>query len=453
MRKIFLTIISLVLPLVCGAQALKGSYFLDNSLNRHELNPAFAPRADYVQLLGIGNMGFSMDGNMDLRTFFYPKDGEMLTFLHPSISASDFDKALAKTPRIGAECSTTLLGFGFYTGRKSYWTFDLDLRANVDAALPRDLFTFLKKGTGASSRSMNVGKINMSGYTGIQASLGYSRLIFEGLRVGAKARLIAPVTYYAVDIDKMTLETSSEKWSLKTEGYAHTALNPNLAVMNSEDIDLTTLISKDALAGFGYSFDLGAEYVLEKGTCIDGLTVSAAVTDLGCIHYDESAVSSYVAQGNVEWTGIEDVENLESALFDFTEVANNGRYTRSTMPKVHIGAEMPFLKNMMSVGVLYSARFGHYYTTNELMVSYNFNPCRWFAMGLNYSFQSAADSMGVIMEFTPRVGPAFYIGCDYIPMEYASVEFIPIVKMLPLSMKYSLNFGLAFHIGGKTTKN
>lgn len=452
MRKIFLTIISLVLPLVCGAQALKGSYFLDNSLNRHELNPAFAPRADYVQLFGIGNMGFSVDGNMDLRTFFYPKNGEMLTFLHPSISASDFDKALAKTPRVGAECSTTLLGFGFYTGKKSYWTFDLDLQANMDAALPRDLFMFLKKGTGTSSRSMNVGKINMSGYTGIQASLGYSRLIFEGLRVGAKARLIAPVTYYAVDIDKMTLETSSEKWSLKTEGYAHTALNPNLAVMNSEDIDLTTLISKDALAGFGYSFDLGAEYVLEKGTCIDGLTVSAAVTDLGCIHYDESAVSSYVAQGNVEWTGIEDVENLESALFDFTEVANNGRYTRSTMPKVHIGAEMPFLKNLMSVGLLYSARIGHSYTTNELMVSYNLNPCRWFALGLNYSILSAANSIGMIMEFTPRVGPAFYIGCDYIATQFASVSFVPIVKMLPLSMRCSLNFGLAIHLGGKTTK-
>ena len=452
MRKIFLTIISLVLPLVCGAQALKGSYFLDNSLNRHELNPAFAPRADYVQLLGIGNMGFSMDGNLDLRTFFYPKNGEVLTFLHPSISASDFDKALAKTPRIGSEYNTTILGFGFYTGRKSYWTFDLDLRANVDAALPRDLFTFLKKGTGTSFSSMNVGKFNADVYTGLQASLGYSRLIFDGLRVGAKARLIAPVAYASIDIDKVTMETSSSRWLLETEGNVHTVLNQKLATVDDENIGLATLLSPDALAGVGYSFDLGAEYVLEKGTCVDGLTFSAAVTDLGCIHYSPGFVSKFVAEGSVEWTGVQDVENLESDWFEFNEVASDGRYARMTTPKVYVGVEMPFLKNMMSVGVLYSARFGHYYTTNELMVSYNLNPCRWFALGLNYSFQNAADSMGVIMEFTPRVGPAFYIGCDYIPMEYASVEFIPIVKMLPLSMRCSLNFGLAFHIGGKTTK-
>jgi hypothetical protein len=299
---------------------------------------------------------------------------------------------------------------------------------------------------------MNVGKLSMDGYTGIQASLGYSRLIFDGLRVGAKARLIAPVAYYAVDIDKMTLETSSDKWSLKTEGYAHTALSPGIAAMNDEDNDLTTLVAKDALAGVGYSFDLGAEYVFEMGTCIDGLTVSAAVTDLGCIHYKENAVSSYVAQGNVEWEEIQDMENLESSVFEFTEVANNGMYTRSTTPKVHIGAEMPFLKNLMSVGLLYSARFGHCYTTNELMVSYNLNPCRWFALGLNYSFQSMADSIGMILEFTPRVGPALYIGCDYIPTQFASVSFVPVVKMLPLSMRCSLNFGLAFHLGGKTTR-
>ena len=54
MKKIFAAIIFIAMPLMAGAQALKGSYFLDSSLNRHEFNPAFAPRANYFQMLGIG---------------------------------------------------------------------------------------------------------------------------------------------------------------------------------------------------------------------------------------------------------------------------------------------------------------------------------------------------------------------------------------------------------------
>ena len=52
MRKIYIAIIMLLmLPMTMGAQALKGSYFLDNSITRTKLNPAFAPRAnDYVRL-------------------------------------------------------------------------------------------------------------------------------------------------------------------------------------------------------------------------------------------------------------------------------------------------------------------------------------------------------------------------------------------------------------------
>ena len=50
-------IVTMLLPMVAGAQVLKGSYFLENSVNNHKLNPAFAPRAGYFQLMGLGFNG------------------------------------------------------------------------------------------------------------------------------------------------------------------------------------------------------------------------------------------------------------------------------------------------------------------------------------------------------------------------------------------------------------
>ena len=473
MKKIFLAILFAVLPLLAGAQALKGSYFLDNSMNRHEMNPAFAPRADYFQMLGIGNMGVGFGTNLEVPTFLYPSNGELLTFLHPSISVQDFDKALAKRPHLDMEFNTTLFGFGFYTKKHSYWTFDVDVRANLDGDLPRDLFMFLKKGTSANNETFNVGNLNMYATAGLQASLGYSRDIIKGLRVGAKARVIAPVAYAALNLEKLSLHTAQDKWTITTEGYVHAAANgldlsiPEGEMMPSFEFDLNRMLSNGVIAGLGYSFDLGAEYVLELGTFFDGLSVSAAITDLGRIHYKQNAVSSFKTGGSVDWAGFQDVSmdnlDIESSLNQFledakknllnlSEMENEKGFSRSTMPRVNVGVELPFLKRSMSVGLLYSARMSHSYTRQEMTVSYNLNPCKWFALGLNYSFLNATKTIGAMLELTPRVGPAFYIGCDYVPIVFAPAPFVPVLKMLPTSLRLNLNFGIALHLGGKTTK-
>ena len=72
-NKIILVVFMLLLPLLAGAQVLKGSYFLDNSINRHKMNPAFAPRANYFQLPIIGNTGVGVYSNLDvpLLNFYY----------------------------------------------------------------------------------------------------------------------------------------------------------------------------------------------------------------------------------------------------------------------------------------------------------------------------------------------------------------------------------------------
>lgn len=473
MKKIFIIIAFAVMPLLAGAQALKGSYFLDSSLNRHEMNPAFAPRADYFQLFGIGNMGVGVGTNLDVPTFFFPRYGKLCTFLHPDVSVKEFERALPLHPHLDADFNTTLFGFGFYTKRKSYWTFDLDIRTMIDVDLPRDLFTFIKKGTGTSGQKFNVGNVNAYAMAGLQASLGYSRDIIKGLRAGIKARVIAPVAYAGLNLENVSLTTGDDQWKLATEGYLHTAVQgldmsiPQGETMPQMKFDMNRLLNNGVLAGFGWSFDLGAEYVLELGTIFDGLSVSAAVTDLGSISYKQNAVSSFKTGGEVPWEGfqvsMDEAVDLEASLDEFIEKAktellnleemkHTGSFSKSTMPRFHVGVEMPFLKRSMSVGLLYSSRLSHSYARHELTLSYNLTPCKWFALGVNYSFLNTVNTMGFVLELTPRWGPAFYLGCDYIPVVFAPASFVPMIGMLPSSMRLNMNFGIAFHVGSKYMK-
>ena len=106
---IIAAVVLFMLPVLAGAQALKGSYFLDNSINRHHMNPAFAPRANYFQLVGIGIIGFGMYSNLDLPTFMYPVGDKLGTFLHPSVSVKQFERKMPNHPHFDADFNTTIL--------------------------------------------------------------------------------------------------------------------------------------------------------------------------------------------------------------------------------------------------------------------------------------------------------------------------------------------------------
>ena len=188
------------------------------------MNPAFAPRSNYVQIPAVGNIGAGVMTNLDIPTFLYPLNGELATFLHPSVSVQQFDKALPNRPHLDAEVSTNLINFGFYTKRKSFWTFDLSVNAGVDVDLPRDLFMFIKKGAGTNGETFNIANVNAYATASVNAALGYSTNVGKGFRVGAKVRFIAPVAYAALNLENVRLTTGSEKWVAQTEGYAYTAM-------------------------------------------------------------------------------------------------------------------------------------------------------------------------------------------------------------------------------------
>ena len=480
-KNILVSLVSILISVASGAQVLKGSYFLDSSVNRHKMNPAFAPRANYFQLPLVGNVGAGIYTNLNASTFWYPlENGKLGSFLHPSVSVKEFDRNLPNRMCIDAEVSTTLLSFGWFTRNKAFWNFTLDMNGEQAFDFPTGIFMFLKKGTGAGKSGYDLASAN--GYTSaaVRASLGYSREIIDGLRAGIKVRAVFPAGYIGEIWDDMTLTASEESWRVDVDGKFYDA-TPGLVIRPDSPITydpaymIEYMVENKRTVGVGYSVDLGAEYVLNVGCPVDGLTFSAAVTDLGSVFYKDDGLRAYAMSGSMEWKGInagwEDMDALWDEFLEelkemgkFSELDLDGKLVRSTMPRFYAGVEMPFLSRKMSVGLLYSSRLIHKRSRHELTASFNLKPAKWFALGLNYSFLNTRKTMGAILELTPKVGPAFYIGCDYFPMElYENMlleewlgETPDILKSYgfsswpcPTTLNFNLNFGLAFNLGSK----
>lgn len=87
MKRIYILMTLCLLPLLASGQALKGSYFSENSVYRNKLNPAFVPRSSYLGFAAIDNLGFGITSNIGISNFLFPAgDGSLLTFMHPDVS-------------------------------------------------------------------------------------------------------------------------------------------------------------------------------------------------------------------------------------------------------------------------------------------------------------------------------------------------------------------------------
>lgn len=466
MRKRYLTIIMavLLLPMTMGAQALKGSYFLDNSLLRTRLNPAFTPRANYFSLPVLSNLGIGLYGDVGPSTFLYPINGQLYTFLNQNVTVEQFTKNLAARPGMNFDIDTDILSFGFYTSKKSFWSVDVGLKVDAEFGVPRDLFVFLKQGMPNAEQVYSLSGFNFHQTASVYAALGHSRdlsNLVKGLRVGAKARFYLPVEHIGATLGDSQLVLTEDKWTVKTDMSAVAAasffeLNPQ-ALLGDEEAPLYRLNPAKGPAGYGLAFDLGAEYRLSVGSVMDGMRFSLSVTDLGA--YKFSDVSMLASHGEASYEGMKDLDisgemNVNETVTDLMEqllglanieeaAAENG-YMMTTGPKLYAGVEYPFLKEKMSLGLLFSSRKGYAKTFNDLTVSYNLTPAKWFNLGVNYSFLNTYKTVGWIMEISPKAGFNIFLGSDYTFYEVMPTYYLPVDKFL-----VNFRFGLSLMLGSR----
>lgn len=458
MRKnIFVFSILMLLPVLLCGQALRGSYFLDASLQRGKLNPAFTPKVNYVTIPLIGDLSLNLNSNMGVSTFLYPKNGELYPFLNNNVTTQEFLAAMPENPRMQFSFDTDILGVGIALSKNDYISVDIAERFDVMMHIPAELFVFMKEGMDSPQTVYNFNNFSINQIAYLQASAGYKRDldgVVPGLSVGAKVKFLMGIDKIDMKINQAKVYMSKDKWEVTSdaEGVIY-GKGIDYNDDTEEDLPINIDLSSFGLSGHGFAIDLGAEYKLKFDIpVLDGLNFSASAIDLGGLFYAKRDIMKLQSKGSAAFDGLKDIgedagieDGLDKIGSDFAALANfeqiqveKGAFTGLT-PKFFAGVEAPMLNNRMSFGLLYSYMYG----INELTASYNVKVARNFNVGVNYSFLNNAKAVGWNIEFVPRSGVAIYAGSDYMNL-YTTPQGLPVDKLV-----MNLKFGLQVTFGSK----
>ena len=395
---------------LASGQPLRGSYFFETSLMRNRLNASFAPRNSYMSLPVVSYTGIDCYSNVGLASFFFPQGNNAnVTFLHPSVSTEQFLSNLpAKDPFVKEKLETEVLGFGFLVGERGFFSIDISVVENADVQIPKELLRFAKSGGSATIHDLNA---SACGYA--QLALGYSHdleELVEGLHLGGRVKILTGVAAAEANVSRVDIVMDGQQLAATTSGTGY------LAGFDYEDYYNWRNLGMN---GFGLAFDLGFEFRIPFDHFFSGLNLSASVNDLGFLGFSKH-VTKLTSAGSASFSGFQGIDpdydfntNLENVIDDFSKLANFSatgadKYNYKLKPSVYVGAEAPFLREKMSLGLLY------YYTMGKhnLMASYNLKPIRWFNFGVNYTFLGPARTFGLYIEFIPKKVVGLFAGAN-----------------------------------------
>lgn len=422
------------------AQQIRTSYFMKQSTMQINLNPSFRPETGYISVPVLGSIGAAYGSNgVSISDLLYPKDGKLVTFLDPSVEAGSFLDKLKESNQLNADFYTNILSTGWYVG-SGFWTVDLALKTSVNTALPKSIFEFLKLGSGPNGTTYDISNIDIHANAYVELATGYSRPINDLLTVGGKVKFLFGGANMSAKFNQLNAELYDDQWKITSDGEMEMSMKglyPEFKTDNlgGEYINSFNLKSP-GLGGFGTAIDLGANY-----QPLENLTLSAAILDLGFIHWNGKNTVRGVANGSFIYDGFdldmnddgsvppmdEQIDNLTDDLtniFHFKQAKSNSRTTmlRST---INIGGEYSILDNQLGFGLLSSTQFYQPKAYTELTASANYHPLHWLTASVSYSFiHSDFKTLGMALNFTPS-WINFFIGTDYI-FTKVTPQFMPI---------------------------
>ena len=457
---------------VNAQEANRSGYFLDGYTFRHAINPAFAPERNYVSIPVLGNFGVSAMSNVGVSTFIYKTpSGQLTTFLNQSVSADEFLGKLGTNNKVNANLNLNIISAGF-RAFGGYNTINIGTRVNAGVNLPKDLFSFMKLGQTGPNTQYDFKNVRrkVQGYA--EVALGHQRKITNELSAGAKVKFLLGLAHVDAHIKTMDVTLGHDKWAVRAQGEMNIGAGSGLNVPTNKEsgkdlddpskwnqIDYDGIeYNNFGLAGFGMAFDLGATYDMSR--FVDGLTLSAALTDLGWIGWNNN-IKARTPETTWEFDGFKDValmedqepeyKNLEDQLDDmwdgledctnFERVDGKGSNTTALAATLSIGAEykMPFYKNLTG-GFLFTQRFAGCFSWTEGRFYANVKPTKWFDASINYGASTYGSSFGWMINFHP-CGFNFFIGSDH-QLFKVTPQFVPVGHAsAQLTLGMNITFG------------
>lgn len=419
------------------AQNSVSSYFLDGTFHNNKLNPAMKAERGYFSLMA-GNLSVRTKGNVGIKNFLFERgDNELTTFMSGSVDKNKFLGDLPGKSRFGFSLDESLFSCGF-RAFGGYATIDLSIHTSMSFALPKTLFEFAKNGLQKNHYEISGINFNTMNYAAF--TVGYSRDVMEGLRVGANVKYLVGLAHADVTVDRLNVELNDKQWIVESHAKAKGALFCEAyPTVNEENVIDDFETGKMAPSASGFAIDLGAVYDMKE--FVPGLKVSASILDLGFIRW-KYMMNAQSAGTKVEFNGFgtvdydnfdttvedeldrlaDDAEKMIDFKYDGSESASTGLNTT-----IYLGAEyeMPFYKPM-SVGLLYGHCFSSFEGNdwNDIRAFVNVAPLKWFEASLNVGASTYGANLGWMLNFHPA-GFSFFIGSDHM-ITKVTPQFIPL---------------------------
>lgn len=461
-KKLAAFVLVALMTVGASAQTLRTGYFLDGNLFSYRLNPALQPARGYFSIPVLGGINLNTTGNVGMSNFLYDSplnNDKLVTFMHSSVSADEFLGNLEDKNNFRMNLDVTLFSVGFYAFG-GFNTIDLTMRSQTGMNLPYDLFRFMKV-MGADKYSF--GDIEMQSKNYADLSIGHSHDINENLTIGARAKFLFGLGYANAVFNKMDIAMSGDKWVIAADAQADIALGgafthskeksaPGRAVVDGYD-DI-----KAGLQGFGMGVDLGATYDF-SGVLVDGLVVSASLTDLGYISWNKTARAAINPENPYEFSGFTEMsihsngtatlddqwETTQDELEDFftLEDKGEGKVKTGLGAKMNIAAEykMPFYKKL-SAGVLYTHCFDDLFSYDQTTVMLSVSPLKVFDLAVSSSFSDFGTGFGAMANLHCP-GFSFFLGTDCF-LSKVGKQYIPLENM-NASVSFGVNIGFGRH--------
>ena len=450
---------TLLLLMMCAlgisAQTAKSGYFLDGTFHNYQLNPAMKAERGFFSLLA-GNMSMGTKGNVGLSNFLYPYgDDKLTTFMSGEVDSDEFLGRLPDAMRLGVNLDGTLFAAGFrmFGG---YTTLGMTMHTSLSMSLPKGFFEFAKKGF--SENSYSFGGIGLNTMNYAAASIGHSREIFDGLRVGVNVKYLVGLAYANATIDRLNVKMGDERWLVQS----HAKVNAALISEARLTVDENGLVNGAEMGPFapsasGFGVDLGIVYDMKN--IVPGLTLSASVVDMGRINWKYMMQAS-TNDTELEFDGFDEVDpnDIEGSIQEelnqlgedaskMIELYSDGVSSMSTKlnTTMYFGAEynMPFYKPL-SVAVLYGRCISDNPLTrwSEFRGYVNISPLKWLEASANVGYTSYGTSLGWLFNFHPA-GFTFFIGSDYM-ITKVTPQYIPVDNL-----NSHITLGINLALGGR----
>ena len=451
-KTLFAALVAILIPLSLSGQAVNSSYFIDNSLQRVRLNPAFSPEASvgYFGAL-LGGVSVNIGSNMATEDFLFNKDGQLYTYLNKNVTVEEFAARFKTDPTFNFKMNEELLGFGFRIG-PMYITAGAGLRADVDMKLPKDLLILTKQGMATTDQTYDFSGLSVMEAAFLEAQIGASvdlSMILPDLSIGGRVKYLVAADYVGLNIKEGTLRMSDEKWMIKTDAEA--VLGVKGVEYKDGHINFPYGKSGVGPCGSGLLFDLGAEWKLnlELGA-LTGINVSFAMNDIGKCTITDRYTTIYKSAGEAEFAGIKGIKpgddistNFDNVIQDFKNIANVEKTDEQRevvfnyTPSIRAGLEVSMFDNHLSTGFLYSRDYGF----DELQLIESVKLGGRLNAAVSYGVLNT-HSLGFYLGYTPRrKGINLYFAEEGFPTRYTTKDANGI--QLPLGkLNTSIRFGM-----------